>query len=109
MKLRAMVTSLDRGQAAAAPYLHLASPAEDALKRAHNRARTTERAQRAAALRGSGGSGGPGTHPGLSTVYFHSRRNPGWQIAAGQGSTQVKLGLTLYTSTICQGGWAFYQ
>lgn len=32
MKLRAMVTSLDRGQAAAAAYLHLASPAEDALR-----------------------------------------------------------------------------
>lgn len=29
--LRPMVTSLDRGQAAAAAYLHLASPAKDTL------------------------------------------------------------------------------
>lgn len=35
-----MVTSLDRGQAAAAAYLHLASPAEDTLKWTHNKTRS---------------------------------------------------------------------
>lgn len=89
---RLQVLSLDSGQAAAAAYLLLASPAKDTLN-----GPKTKRAARCS----------PRTHPGLSSVYFHSSRNPERQIAAGQESRQVKLGLTHDTPTICKGGSVF--
>lgn len=74
----------------------------------HHLPRTRWMDPKQSAQRGWGDSS-PRTHPGLSAVYFHSWRNLERQIASGQESRQVKLGLTHDTPTICKGRIGFYR